>query len=272
MQDKNKKNAKKKRELVYKPYQKGNWHGAGAVKRALRLLAFYAAFAFLNLVAGTALQFDNALLRVIANALLLLVCCAVIYMDGAKLGEDEVARGEIVWTRKETGKEVTKQDLDRCYHPLKGVFIAVLAMIPFWILTVPHALTAKEQTYMLQSLPSWVSGYQGQSELMAPLAYYQQQVPITVLDIVRVIDRLLIFPFVGMANAAGASAVLTVDRLSPLLVCVPAAAFPLGYLTGPRSRAMVHGDIKTSATRYRKRAKKAARQRRERAAKKNELV
>ena len=271
MQDQAKKK-KKKRALVYKPYQKGNWHSGHAAKRALRLLGFYAAFAFLYLIAGTPLQFENHALRILADVVLIFASCAIIYVDGAKMGEDEVALGEIVLTRKQAGKEVTKQELNRCFHPLKGLFIMAVAMLPFWALTIFHAVTAQKQVYTLQFLPSWVSGYQAQNEIWAPLAYYPQTAYLTVKDILLLIVRTLTLPFVGIGNLGGADSILLVDRLSPLLVCVPAAAFPLGYLTGPRSRAMVHGDIKTSANRYQKRARKAAKQRRERAAKKNELI
>lgn len=273
MQEQAKKNNKKKRALVYKPYQKGNWCSGLAVKRGLKLILYYIVFAFLYLVAGTALQFDNIILRIVCNALLMLACCAIIFMNAARVGEEEVAYGEIILARKGTDKEVSKKDLDRCFHPFKGVFVMLVAAVPLMLLLLPHALTAQLQTYSLQSLPGWVSGgFRGQSEITAPLSYYQRDTSMTFLDFLRIVSRLLNFPFVNMASPGGAQALLTVDRLSPLLVWLPAAAYPLGYLSGPRSRALVHGDIKTSTTRYQKRAKKAAKARKARTEKKNELI
>lgn len=82
----------------------------------------------------------------------------------------------------------------------------------------------------------------------------------------------MIFPFANIATTDNADALLLVDRLSPLLICLPALGFPLGYLTGPRSRALVHGDIATSTKRYDRRRNKAIKARKARTEKKNELI
>ena len=60
--------------------------------------------------------------------------------------------------------------------------------------------------------------------------------------------------------------------LGGLLALIPLAGFPVGYLTGPRSRAIVHGDISTSNTRHQRRKNKAIKRRQTRQPKKNELV
>lgn len=88
----------------------------------------------------------------------------------------------------------------------------------------------------------------------------------------RVVVRMILFPFANIVTADNADGMLLLDRLSPLLICLPALGFPLGYLTGPRSRALVHGDIATSTKRYDRRRKKAMKERRARAEKKNELI
>ena len=268
MQDKAKK-AKKKRTLIYKPYLKGNCVSGYAVKRGLKVLLYYLIFAFLYLILGATLQFDSTALRVITNALLVLVCVALMYMEGARLGESEVALAEIAWARKEAGREVSRQDRDRCYHPMKGFFIFLVGVALLLLLAIPHALTAQKQVYSLQTLPSWVSAFDGHDEVALPLQYYQRDYALTAWDILRMVVRVLVFPFANIATSGNADAMLTVDRLSPLLVCIPALGFPAGYLTGPRSRAMVHGDIKTSVKRHQRREKKA---RQQRAAKKNELI
>ena len=271
MQDKAKK-TKNKRPLVYKPYLKGNVFDGAAVKRGLRLVAYYAMFAFLFLVVGSALQFSNTFLRVLMNLMMVAVCMAVLYMDGARLGEAEVAFGEIAYARKESGKTIEKKDLERCFHPLKCLTIILVAALPVILLTLPHAVTAVKQVYSLQSLPNWVSGYSSQAEVMAPLQYYQQDVSMSVLDVLRMISRILIFPFVNIATADNKDALLLMDRLSPLLACVPLLGFPAGYLTGPRSRAMVHGDISSNNKRAQRRKKKAIKARQARTPKKNELI
>ncbi len=277
MQNRNTKK-KKKNQLtpVYKPYQKGNWHSAGAVRQGLKLMLCYLAFAFVYVIVGAPLQFGNAILRIISNLALVLCCGAVVYMNAARLGDSEVALGEIVLNRQEEGKPVSDKDRENCYHPLKGLFVMAVAAIPVLLITIPFAVTAEKQVYVLQSLPSWVSSYAGHDEIAAPLAYYGRQAAPGVMDYIQLVSRVLIFPFANMASLSGADAMLAADRLSPLLALVPALGYPLGYRTGPRSRALTHGSIVSSHKRYVRREKKAVaerrRQREEAARKKNELI
>ena len=272
MQEQAKKAKKNNRPLVFKPYAKGNAFDSAALKRSLRVMAYFFMFAFLYLIVGSALQFGNVFLRVLMNLMMVLVCAAVVYMDGARLGENEVAFGEIAYTRQQAGKELEEKDKMRCYHPLKGVMIALTAAVPVLLITLPHAVTAVRQVYTLQTLPKWVSGYGNQAEVMAPLQYYTREIRVTVLDILRMVTRVLIFPFANIATVENTDALLVMDRLSPLLACLPLVGFPLGYLTGPRSRAMIHGDISNSNKRALRKKKKAVKARQARAAKKNELI
>ena len=272
MQKQQPKSKKNKQPLVFKPYLKGNWHDGAAVRRGLGLLLYYLLFAFLFLVAGSALNFGGTAVRVIMNAAMVLVCAAILYLNAARLAENEVAYAEIALARKNSGKEVDAKELERCYHPLKGAFIALIAAIPLLILTIPHAVTAVKSVYSLQVLPNWVSGYSSQSEIWVPLSFYQRTVSLTVLDILRVIVRVLVFPFVNIVTTDNKDALLLVDRLSPLLTLLPLGGYILGYMTGPRSRAMVHGDISNSNSRHQRRRNKAIKRRQARQPKKNELV
>ena len=277
MQNQNAKK-KKKNQLtpVYKPYKKGNWHSAGAVRQGLKLLLYYIAFAFAYVILGAPLQFGNATLRIICNLALVLCCGAVLYMNAARHGDSEVALGEIMFSREAEGKPVNLKDRENSYHPLKGLFVLAVAAVPILLITVPFAVTAEKQVYALQSLPSWVSSYGSHDEIAAPLSYYQREFVPGVLDYLRLISRVLIFPFANIASISGADAMLTMDRLSPILALIPAMGYPLGYRTGPRSRALTHGSIASSRKRYVRKEKKAVaerkRQREEAARKKNELI
>ena len=266
------KKKKNKQPLIFKPYLKGNWHDGAAVRRGLGLLLYYLLFAFLFLVAGSALNFGGTAVRVILNLLMVSVCAAILYMNGARLGEAEVAYAEIALARKEAGKPPEPKELERCYHPLKGLFIILVAALPLLAITVPHAVCAVKHVYALQVLPKWVSGYASQTEISLPLSYYRQQVSLNVLDVLRLVVRVLVFPFVNIATADNADAMLLVDRLSPLLVLLPLIGYPVGYWTGPRSRAAVHGDISSSNSRHQRRRNKAQKRRQARQPKKNELV
>ena len=278
MQDKreNTKKNKSKRALVYKPYLKGHAFDGPVIRRALKVLLYYLVFVFLYLIVGGTLQIGGIVVRTALNLALVTVAGALLYMDAAKLGDAEVAFGEIAYARKEAGAAVDEKERERCYHPLKGLMIALAAAVPILVLTLPHAVTATRQYYSLQVLPSWMTSYSNQQEIMAPLQYYEQhKVTLGGVDILHMIGRILTFPFANIVSSDNADGLLIVDRLSPLLACLPLAGYILGYLTGPHSRAIVHGDISSSNKRQQRRKNKAlkARQARQaKAEKKNELI
>lgn len=275
MQDQVKKTMKnkKKRALVYKPFKKGSPAGKAAAKRSMRLFAYFFLFLFLYFILGTALQFDNVILRILCNIVLVVVSGMLLYMDGAKQGEMEVALGETALSREESGRPVKQEELERCYHPVKPFFTALIACIPMLVLALYYALTAEKQVYALQGLPGWVASMRnGYEEFSAPLSYYPTAVHLGFRDVVMIIVRALNLPFVSMVSGMGADAMLLVDRLSPILICLPMLGYPAGYLTGPRARAMVHGDISTSKKRHLKKQRKAIKARRERTQKTNQII
>ncbi|MBE5783384.1 MAG: hypothetical protein E7329_08745 [Clostridiales bacterium] len=266
------KNNKKKRELVYKPYKKGVAASKMAAVRGAKTLIYYILFVFLYIILGASMQFENTALRIIANFVLVLACGMMLYMDGAKLGESEAALGEITLQREQSGKNVHPQDAQRCYNPAKGWFMMLIGVLPLLVVTVPYAIFAQKQVYVLQGLPSWVSGFEGHDEISLPLAYYTREGGTEIMDLLRLIVRVLVFPFANMATAKNPDAMLLVDRLSPILASLPSLGFALGYLTGPLGRAMVHGDIASSTKRHQRKIRKAIKARREKAAKKNEII
>ena len=263
---------KKKQELVYKPYLRGSWHSADAVKKGLKILVLYLIFLVMFLLVGTLLHFDSPVLTWIANLALIFVCGALLYNEGAAAGETQTALGEIAYGRREAGKAVAPNELAKCFHPGKGWFSMLIGMLPLLLLASVFAATAKKQVYQLQTLPDWVSSFDREGDIMRPLSYYVTGNGLDALDYLRVLIRLWTLPFQRIAQLYGADAVLWADRLSPLLICLPALGYPVGYLTGPRSRAMIHGNIKTNNRRRQRRNSKAAQARKKHSEKKNELI
>ncbi|MCR4886096.1 MAG: hypothetical protein K5919_04190 [Clostridiales bacterium] len=265
-----KKNGRKqKKPLVYKPYLKGSWSWKTILLRALRLLGYYGMFVVAFLLMGFALQLETPVLRWGVNLFVTAVCVLVVYASGASDGVREVMQGEIAWGQKEKGKPVAADDLRKCYNPVKGYLVFACAAAVLLALAIPHALTAQKQVYTLQTLPEWVEGYRGHEEITAPLSYYQREYTITAGAVVQIIVRMAIYPFVSAAALESKDAMLLVDRLSPLLILLPALGYPVGYLTGPRKRAAVHGDISANNRRRIRRERKAREARKE---KRNELI
>lgn len=271
MQNKQRSKAKKKIQPIKKPYLTGKPYFKGNLRASLKLLMYEALFIFLNLMLGASLSFDNSpVLCIIFNLLLVMACGALVYMDGARTGEADVAVGEIAYARQEMGKQVDQKDLERCYNPWRGILTVLVGTSVLLVLACIHAFAAQKQVYTLQSLPGWVSAYSTQQDVMQPLAYYMQQYTTGFLDILRIVIRACIFPFINIAGVDNADGVLLVDRLSPLLILLPFLCYALGYLKGPKMRAMVHGNIATGLKRRKRKEKRERKARQQN--KPNQLV
>ena len=260
---------KDKIKPIKKPYLTGRPFGRQVFSRLWRVVGLYVLFVFLYLILGTALTFGNTVLRVSVNVLLFLAMCALTYMEGLRNGDADVAFAEIAYTRRENGKNVDEEDLQKCFHPLKGFVTAILGALPFLLCALVYALIVHKQTYQLQSLPSWVGSYSTAEDIMLPLSYYQREVSLGLEGVLRIVVRLMIYPFVNMVGASNINGMYLMDRISPLIVLIPALTYGFGYLYGPSSRALTHGSIASN------RRKQKRRQRRERKARQkqgNELI
>lgn len=236
-----KKKNKRKIRPIKKPYLKGSAMSALVAKRGLKMLVYAAVFLMLNLFIGALYSFDDRpFLRVLFNGMLILVYGAVLYMDGLRVGDGDVAFAEIQYNHAQQWQTITKQEKDRCFHPLKGVTTVLCGMAIPLILAVVFALTAQKQTYTLQALPSWVSSY-GARDFTLPLQYYYQTQPVTALSVLKIVMHLAVYPFINIVGARNAEGILLIDRLSPLLILIPFLFYAVGYVRGLHSRAMLHG-------------------------------
>jgi hypothetical protein len=71
------------------------------------------------------------------------------------------------------------------------------------------------------------------------------------------IVRVAVMPFVSLVGAENRDGMLLVERLSPLLVLLPAAAYGTGYLQGRKERTKIHTGIAQSNQKRIRREKKA---------------
>jgi hypothetical protein len=254
---------KKKTQLVYKPYLKGRCASPLAAKRGWRIGAYVLMSAFVFFFLGQLMALDILWLRLVINLLMLTILAVLFYSDGAHMGEGDAAFAEIALTRQQEGKTIPQADLNRCFHPYKGFFTALVGAAPFALLCLVYAPMAKPVTYTLGALPGWLAGYEKRADIGLALAYYHQQAAFGLVDGLRLVVRLLVFPFVNIAGPDNVMGLLWVERLSPLLVMLSPMAYGLGYRQGERMRAMVHGGIAISRRRKNRqeaRRKKAAQQ------------
>ena len=266
------KNAKKKNaaEPVYKPYLTGRAMSGLASRRGVRVLGLMLIFAVVGVIASGVFSFNNLVLRMVFNGMVLAFCAGVMYTEGSRQGENDVAFAEIALNRQNEGKAVPDKDRDICYHRMKGFVTALIGAAPFVLIALAYALVAVKQRYTLGALPSWVSAYESQEEIAQGLAYYHESAAITLPDILRVAVRLLLFPYMNMLGNGNYDKLYLLDKLSPLLTLIVPLFYGVGYLRGPYLRALVHGNIRLARRRQNRSARKAREARAQKARKKPE--
>ena len=168
----------------------------------------------------------------------------------------------MMYARQQEGKTIDKLDSDRCYHPLKGFFEALLGALPYVLVALVFAVMTKPTTYSLGTLPSWTQEMLLQDEFGDALRYYQETHALTALEILRVIVRIMCMPMMSIATYLGTDAALLAERLSPLFLLLPAVAYGVGYLQGPVQRERINTGIKIGVN------KKQRKQQREKKARK----
>ena len=253
---------KKKKQIkpISKPYLKGNILSRLVVIRGLKLWAYPLIFMLLNLFIGAAFSFEGIpLLRIPLNLILIIFTIMLLFSNGQNTGYGDITLAEIMYNHRQEGKTVSQNDLDRCYHPLKGVVTALIGYLPFLILSLVYALTVQRQQFTLPALPSWVNSYENHSAFILPLQYYQTTEPMTAGMILRLVMRLILYPYINLVGSRDTGMMLMVDRLSPVALLLPYIGYAAGYLRGRNSRAMLHGNIAAADRKRRRKARQQVR-------------
>lgn len=237
-----------------------NWKNAvpGA---AAKLLALSVAVIVLGLVLSglqslTAGWLRFAIALAVGGALVLLY-----YSEGVGRGAMEAVHGRHMARLESEGKTITAEEDAKCYHPLKALAAGALAFAVPFALAVIVALTAKEYTYVLQDLPTWLTGnYAVREDVLSPLSAYMQATGATALDWMRVIARLFTLVFINFFEDPLTMS-LTIDRCVPAFILLYPIAYVIGYLRGPAANEKLEKQnkkAKKAAVRKHKRAKVAA--------------
>ena len=243
------------------PYLTGSVYDSETPKSALLMFAGLCGVGLGFLLLGITLSFDNVPLRIALNILLLGMEYLLFYYSGISRGAIAVNQGEIMYRRQETEREISPSERSRCYHPLKGYLFGLIGTAPLLLCAIVLALTAHRQAYAIGPLPSWMNAFGTRDDIGPALAVYASTPPYTLTDFVRLVVRLALMPFVNMVGSENADLLLVLERVSPLLLLLPAAAYGFGYTRGTAVRTQVHTDI---AQNKKKRAKKARREQRRR--------
>lgn len=246
---------------VEKPYLTGSFHGRDAWKLVpKRLLAMLGVF-LLYFAGSLMLSFDSLAGRIIPSVLIVALTVYYQAMKGMAQGTGDVAFGEMMNSRLQEGKTVSPQDRQKCYHPLKGFFVAIMGVLPFLLVASYFALNARAVEYSLGVLPSWTQELMQQSEFGDALRYYEQVSPMTVMEALRVGVRAVTMPMMSVATFVGGQATLLAERLSPLFLLLAPLAYGFGYLAGPEQRIRINTGIQLGVNQKRRKERKARKKR-----------
>ena len=80
-------------------------------------------------------------------------------------------------------------------------------------------------------------------DIGSALVSYTQPEGMTAVDFIRAIVRIIILPFVNLVGTSNKAGILLLERISPLIMLLPAAAYGTGYLTGKSVRTQIHTAI-----------------------------
>lgn len=246
---------------VKKPIIQGSWHGKDVWKLAGKRVLSIIGITFIYLIAGLLLSFDSLVGRSLACAAVVFIAAYYQYAQGMAQGENEASFGEIMYSREQEGRTVTEEDREKCFHPMKGFFATLVALIPFMLFALVFAVLTKPSEYTLGILPSWTDGLLMNSEFGDSLAYYDHVAGFQAIDVMRIIDRALVMPFINVAAYIGDNAALLVERLSPLLLTVAPLGYGLGYAQGVKIRTRINTGIKMGDDKKKRKERKARKKR-----------
>lgn len=183
----------------------------------------------------SALQAVGATLRLVLAIAILAGILLLFFSEGLNKGAEDAAASRSYVNLESKGLKMDKKDDAACYHVLKPIAAGLAAFSIPLALAIIVALSAKEYTYTLQDLPTWLTdSYGTRADVMAPLGAYTTQHGMTAYDWMRTVVRMMEMNFINLfSDPLTMSA--TIDRLSPLFIATYPIAFVLGYLRGPAS-------------------------------------
>ena len=252
---------KDKVERISKPFMRGKMIDRGLPGGALKYFGFMMLMLFVYFMSIMISAMDSGILNVVINGAIIFTTWLIFWQSGMTSGADAVTQGEIMYQRQEKGRPVAHWEAEQCYHPLKGFIVALVGSIPLFVCCLVLALIAKRQMTAIGVLPNWVGSFEGRPEIGGALAYYHEEVKMTLEGILRVVVHVAVMPWVSIVGADNKDAILLLERLSPVLTMIPAVAYGVGYGLGTQERAAVHGNIALGKKKQMKKQRKERRAR-----------
>jgi len=251
------KQSSKKATPVSKPFLTGNPTDENTLKSALSFFGIFLIMIFMTFIVCSMTGFDSVVLRILVNTVIILLILVIFYNNGLNRGTDAVARGEILWQRKEKNQPFSDSEKAICFHPAKGFLNGFLGSLPFILIAVLLAVQTEKQMTGYGTLPSWTQVYLRRSEIGDSLTAYTAVQGMNFTDVIRMIVRISMMPCISLAGAENTDIILWLERLSPVLLMLPCFSYGIGYLAGKNVRTQVHTEIAENAQKRARREAKA---------------
>ena len=226
---------KEKKKGARKPLYRAQRWTSEAPKIAGRLALSMLAVVIVGMMVSALQGIETLWLRFALAALVVVGMLALIFLEGLNKGGEDAMASRVYMQLKKNGTQPEVRDDEACYHPLKAALaLTVVFIVPF-ALAVYLSAIAEPYTYVLQDLPTWLTGsYGSRADIMGPLsAYSQSAASIGVAGWIRVFVRLFEMAFINLFPEPLTMTGL-IDRLSPLMIASYPVAYMLGYLCGPK--------------------------------------
>jgi hypothetical protein len=246
---------------VQKPFLRGTPTDRDTLRRALMFFGTLIMIFFVSVIICSMTGFDSPILRILINGTIIALMMLIVYHTGESWGTEMVARGENLYQRREKGIEVSAEDARTCFHPAKAFIAGAIGTLPFVLLAIVLAVTAQRQMTTPGTLPSWMQTYARRNEIGDPLVNYLNPEGVGAMDMLRIAVRVCILPYINLVGNSDGAAMLWVERLSPLLLLLPAVSYGIGALQGTRVRTRIHTEIAENAKKRIRRENKARKKR-----------
>lgn len=248
-------------EKIQKPYLTGKMIDRATPGAALKFFGFMVLMIFVYFMSIVVSAVESRFLTILINGAILCTTWLIFWQSGLTAGADAVSQGEIMFQRREKGRPVADWEEEQCFHPLKGLCVALIGSLPVIVCCAVLAVIAQRQMTGLGVLPGWVGAFESRPEIGPALSYYHQEAKLTLEAVLRIIDHMVIMPWISIVGTDNNDVTLLLERISPLLALIPAVCYGVGYTMGTQERAAVHGNI---ALGKKKQKKKQAKERKAR--------
>lgn len=243
MTEQKKTNVKTAGSEVRKPFLEGSMLDERTARSSLAFFGAMILVVFVSFITGLSASFESAILRLLVNGAAIILALIIYYNNGTKRGTEDIKKGEILWQKKEKGQTFTEAEQKLCFHPLKGYTIGFFGSVVFILLAAILALNTSLRMTEAGGLPSWMQAYTQRSDIGNALVNYTHPEGMGITDYVRAAVRIVMLPYVNIVGGTNRYGMLILERISPLILLLPAAAYGTGYLAGKKVRTQVHTAI-----------------------------